>query len=222
MLDDKLPADDDNKKDDPFEEFINRDLGMDSVLRPGASATPDDDEDMLASIYRQREVAEDDDDDDEDASRFSPRFGGFTGRIPPSTTPGDSPFRSFGGRSPFGPPSSSSSSPSPFNRPSSRLTGLGSSLKFSRPEPEPPRTPWQRLAESFNKLIGEEVIFLLVGFAALLVIASTLLYIDNLRLSIAVRDGQIQELRTQLIDLQRQLTPTAELPIEPAAEANSQ
>jgi hypothetical protein len=216
--DEKLPADDDNKKDDPFEEFINRDLGMDSVLREGASTTPDDDEDVLSSLYRQREMAEDND-DDEDSSRFSPRFGSFT-RIPPSSaTPGDSPFRSFGSRSPFG---QSSSSPSPFNRPSSRLTGPGSSLKFSRPQPEPPRTPWQRLTESLNKLIGEEVIFLLIGFAALLIMASTLLYIDNLRLSIAVRDGQIQELRTQLMDLQRQLTPTAELPIAPTAEANTQ
>ncbi|MFQ3647799.1 MAG: hypothetical protein SNJ54_13110 [Anaerolineae bacterium] len=220
MPDEKLPADDDNKKENPFEEFINRDLGMDSVLRQGASTTPDDDEDVLASLYRQREMTEDNDDDDEDSSRFSPRFGSFTSRIPPSSaTPGDSPFRSFGSRSPFGP---SSSSPSPFSRPSSRMTGMGSPLKFSRPQPEPPRTPWQRLAESLNKLISEEVIFLLIGFAALLIMASTLLYIDNLRLSIAVRDGQIQELRTQLMDLQRQLTPTAELPSEPPTETRNQ
>ncbi len=219
MPDEKLPADDDNKKDDPFEEFINRDLGMDSMLKQGASA-PDDDEDVVASIYRQREVADDDDDDEEDSSRFPPRFGSFASRIPPSgTTPGDSPFRSFGSRSPFGPSSSSSS---PFSRPSARSMGLGSPLKFNRPEPEPPRTPWQRFIAALNKLIGEEVIFLLIGFAALLIMASTLLYIDNLRLSIAVRDGQIQELRTQLIDLQRQLTPTAELPSEPPTEARNQ
>ncbi|XWX02912.1 hypothetical protein VZO05_10395 [Aggregatilineales bacterium SYSU G02658] len=213
MPEDKLPADDDNKKEDPFEEFINRDLGMDSVMRENEFGLPDGEDDFPAGSYLPHEA-----DDDDDSSPFTPRFGGFASRLPSTGgSIGDSSFRSFGGRSPFGSSPSSSSSGS-FGRPPSRPFGTSGSLKFTRSEPEPPRTPAQRFLNTMHKLIGEEMIFFVLAFAMLLVIASTLLYIDNLRLSIAVRDGQIQELRTQLIDLQRQITPTAELPIEPATD----
>ncbi len=217
MPEDKLPADDDNKKEDPFEEFINRDLGMDSVMRDDEFGLPDGDDKFFAAGDYFPPYEADDDENDESSPSTS-RLGGFASRLPSTgSSSGDSSFRSFGSRGTFG-SSSSASSSGAFGRPPSRPFGTLGSLKFTHPAPEPPRTPAQRFLNTMHKLIGEEMIFLVLAFAMLLVIASTLLYIDNLRLSIAVRDGQIQELRTQLIDLQRQITPTAELPIEPVTD----
>ena len=213
MLDEKLPADDDSKRENPFEEFINRDLGMDSVLSDGMPMAPDD-EGMPPARHRQHSLLQD---EDEDASSLSARFGGITGRIPPSS-PSESPFRPFNVRGgSFGAsPSSGSFSHSP------RVPFSPSPLKPLRSAPEPPSTPWQRFIEQIRKSISEDWLFLVLGLAALLIVASTLLYIDNLRLSIAVRDGQIQELRTQLLDLQRQLTPQPELPALPPFSASSE
>jgi hypothetical protein len=214
--DEKLPADDNNEREDPFAEFINRDLGMDSLLSDGIPLTPDD-EGMPPARYRQHSLPQEDD-DEEDASPFSARFGGIAGRIPPNSVPEEPPFRPFSVRgSPFG----ASPSSGPFSR-SPRIPFSPSPLKPLRSTPEPPRTLWQRILEPIRKSASEEWLFLLLGFAALLIVFSTLLYIDNLRLSIAVRDGQIQELRTQLIDLQRQLTPQPELPALPLFNASSE
>lgn len=227
MADNMLPTDGE-EDEDPFEDFINRDLGMEGVFRTNATSSPDDSftprsfslfQDESLDDDDEDDTDEDDDEEDEPSSRSLPRFGGFSGRLTPSSPNyTDNPFRS-----PFGRPlpssggvfgSSSSGSSASSSRFGSRPAGsFGSVSLGSRVAATPPvqLKGWARMREQIGLFIVEEILTTILVMAALLVILSTMLYIDNLRLSIALRDGQVQELRAQVEYLQGQITPVAPL-----------
>lgn len=68
---------------------------------------------------------------------------------------------------------------------------------------------WERLRTEIGKRLLDEIVGVFIATIVVLIVISTMLYIDNLRMSIALRDGQISELRTQIEELQRQLAPTS-------------
>ncbi len=68
---------------------------------------------------------------------------------------------------------------------------------------------WERLCTEIGKRLLDEIVGVFIATIVVLIVISTMLYIDNLRMSIALRDGQISELRTQIEELQRQLAPTS-------------
>lgn len=211
---------DDDKDENPFEDFINRDLGMESVPPVGVAKPGDEGSSPF-------EPHDDDDDDDlsdttnSGASRF--HTGSGNSRVNPfgSSSSGERP--PFG-VSPFGrPPFTSGSSFS--NKPpnSSQFRALGSAggssgytSPFGRPQPatRPPigaTSFGQRARAEFLRRGLDDLVMLCMAIIIGLVALSTMLYVDNLRMSMAVRDGQIVELRAQVEDLQRQLDGTTQL-----------
>lgn len=220
MAEDKLPLSDDEPKDDPFEEFINKDLGMDSVPKKSDAMSPDDkavpspSERSQSMDYAFGEDDDDDDselEDDEPSPRTLPRFGGFSARFTPSSPNyTDNPFRSPFGRPLSGGSGVFGSSGSAFGGRAARPTGGAFGIGALRPSipPPAPKSGWQRLRHAIVTSTLDGVAFILVGLGVLLMLFSSIVYIDDLRLSIALRDGQIQELRTQVEQLQRQVSPT--------------
>ena len=229
VADNLLPLSDDeeDKKADPFEEFINKDLGMDSVAQEG-DTTPADDRSLTARVKQSRDAFEEEDEEEDESENPRgnlPRFGGFGVPRSPfgSSTSSESPFgRSpFGNRPSFGNTSGSSSGlgkgrfsgsfssgsgsgSNPFSRPSGSLPPLRPSGIF---RPSPTRSFWERFRSEIGKYLGDELIGIFVALVVFLIVLSTMLYVDNLRMGIAVRDGQITELRSQLEEFQHQLTP---------------
>jgi hypothetical protein len=222
VAEEKFPPEDDERKDNPFEEFINRDLGMESVLRGSGSRPADDDPIPF----------EDDDSDDSPSEDTPPRYSGFglgsgsrfstLGGANPPQPDSSSPFSrsSFGSR-PFGsssgsqPPRGSFSSSGPLKPAGNSGSPNSFSGGFSRFTPSrmsPPPRPmsfWERLRTEIGKRLLDEIVGVFIATIVVLIVISTMLYIDNLRMSIALRDGQISELRTQIEELQRQLAPTS-------------
>lgn len=227
--DEKLPPNEDGEKnEDPFEQFINDNLPLDSVLKDGEtvgdkkhSPSRDDDEELAFDSL-------DDDDDDflkpsppppfGSRSGFTPRpnpFGGspFGGQPPSSSSFGRPPdprqsdprFSAFGGQLPGSRPPQKGTTPPP----SGGLFGSRTS-NFSRfPPPVPPKNTWQDRLKSLLREEGNaEFLYGFMVLVVLLAIVLTLMYVDNLRLSIAVRDGQILELRHQLETLESRLNAT--------------
>jgi hypothetical protein len=223
VAEEKFPPEDDERKDNPFEEFINRDLGMESVLRGSDSRPADDDEPI---------PFQSDDSDDDPSEGTPPRYTGFglgsgsrfgtLGGTPPQPD-GSSPFsRSspFGSR-PFGssagnqPPRSPFSSSGPLKpsgnsgTPNSFTGGFSRFTPSRMPPPARPRSLLERVRTEIGKRLLDEIVAVFMATIVVLIVISTMLYIDNLRMNIALRDGQISELRTQIEELQRQLAPTS-------------
>lgn len=268
------PNDDDNTPDDPFEDFINKDLGLDGMPTPDPTKPQDKGKDnnrsRMGSFFPPTKkpndekrgnlfnVDDEDDEEDDDTtlgsspfSRPSPfgsrpnpfggnrPFGGGAGSpsgsgTPPPNRPFGSSSSSGSGKSSFGsggtgnenrPPNrplfgggtgsssgsgnvpprfggfgSSSSGTPPPSRPSSsgdnRPFG-GLSGRFILPRSTPPSQP------SAEKLEQWLSYFVIAGIIAITLV--TLLTIDNLRLQIAVRDGQVLELRHRVEQLEAQL-----------------
>jgi len=244
----KLPPDDDNeKKDSPFEEFINQNLPLDSVPKEGVTPPADDASSKKEASAGDDDPFGDDDDDDEDESNTRPSPGTFP-RFPSGKSPfssSSSPFGSLpplsGSRlgsgssdnkpaSPFGssrfgspagsggnrfggggttPPSGSGSNNpnNPFSRPSA----------FGRPPTTTPRIPmsWgERVWDDIKQKGTPEVIYGLIAFVVVVVVLFTAMSVDRLRLTIALREGQITELRYQVESLEARLNG-AELPPTP-------
>ncbi|MCS6836114.1 MAG: hypothetical protein NZ750_08875 [Anaerolineae bacterium] len=98
---------------------------------------------------------------------------------------GNTPPGSFGSR--FG-----ASSSTPPNRPESRFSPPEKPLDSLR------RSAWRALLDDLSDLIDKEARAIIAVLVALLILLLNLLYIDNLRLTIATQEGQITELRQQL------------------------
>jgi hypothetical protein len=216
--DEKIPPSDDNENENPFENFINKDLGMENVL-PDAKPTSDN-----KSVASSKGAFEDDDfesgddgDADDDSFSSTSRFGRLGSAPRPSN-----PFSSSGlGSSRFG--GSSSGYNSPFGRsnpnvpPNSSFGGLGASGSFGSRFSAPPKFPAPPVRKTFSQRLWanlrafglEAWVLILMSLVALLVVLSTMLYIDNLRLQIAVGEGQITELRYQVQQLEDRLANTA-------------
>jgi len=141
-------------------------------------------------------------------SRFSPppssgSPGGPSGSGPAGWPPfGGSRFGSGSGSS-TPPPSSfgsrSGTSSTPPNRPESRFGPYDKPLDSLR------RSSWRALQEDLGELLDKEARAIIAVLVALVIVLLNLLYIDNLRLTIATQEGQITELRQQVEQAQKRL-----------------
>jgi len=133
------------------------------------------------------------------SSPLGSRFG------PPSGAPGSGagPGHPFGG-SRFGgsstpPPSSSNfgsrfgSGSTPPNRPEPSRFGT-----FDKPLDNLRKSSWRVLQDDLGELLDKEARVIIGVLMALVILLLNLLYIDNLRLTIATQEGRITELRQQL------------------------
>jgi hypothetical protein len=214
--DEKIPPSDDSDNDNPFENFINKDLGMENVLPDAKSGSDNKAVASSNGVFDDDDDTNDDNDADDDSFSSTSRFG----RLGSAPRP-PSPFSSSGFGSRFG--GSSSGYNSPFgrsnpNNPNNTFGGLGAGSsgsssyfgnRFSAPPkfPAPPvrKTFSQRLWANLRAFGLEAWVVILMSLVALLLIVSTWLYIDNLRLQIAVGEGQITELRYQIQQLEDRL-----------------
>ena len=103
---------------------------------------------------------------------------------------GNVPPRSFG--SPF------AAGSTPPNRPASPFGP-------EKPLDKLHRSSWRALQEDLAELIDKEARVIVAVLVALIILLFNLLYVDNLRLTIATQEGQITELRKQVDELRLQL-----------------
>jgi hypothetical protein len=212
------PQEDDESPKDPFEDFIKRDLEMGSVLKEQKPKDLGDDKPLPFSP--DFELNFEDDDDDEDDKSVSRPFGGFSspfGNLPNTRTPPSSPFGyRFGSSSgsTFGNSGGSTGNSGSGIPPFRSFGGNPSSGSTPNPFGGTPRafpplksfSPETRKKSAFSLLNLSNVFLTSVMIIGSILFLITVLSASNhLERQIAVRDGQIMELRAQIEQLQAQI-----------------